>query len=294
MLETGSYTAEDSHQTHDGTLIPAGSTTISLMTDFLIDSPSGPIAGSTIGGGPCLILVAGLGASRDLWGEMPALLAKTFTVVTLDNRGIGGSRGGSRFTADGAAEDVWAVVDHLGHETTALLGSSLGGLIALRAALSRPDRVSRMVIVSTAARMTNHGRRSIGLLRDMLEHFPPEDFGRSLMTLGFAPSFHRRLPGFVDQAAQLYGLDPLDVPGALAQAEHMLEGWDDREALESLQIPALILAGQRDGVVAWEDSAEIAEALPQADFISVPDAGHSVLAESGRHVFDQVVGFLEG
>ncbi len=263
------------------------------MTDFIIDGPAGPIAGSRFGEGPCLTLVAGLGATRSLWGELPALLAKSFTVVTLDNRGIGGSRGGSQFTADGAAEDVWAALDHLGHQTTVLLGASLGGLIALRAALSCPDRVSRMVIASTAARMTHHGRRSIGLLRDMLVHFPPGVFGRSLMTLGFAPPFHRRLPGFVDQAAQLFGLDPSDVPGALAQAEHMLDGWDDRRALKSLQVPALVLAGQRDSVVAWEDTAEIAEALPNASFVLAPDAGHSVLAEGGKDVFDRVVTFLE-
>jgi len=263
------------------------------MTDFIIDGPSGPIAGSHIGNGPCLTLVAGLGATRSLWGELPGLLAKTFTVVTLDNRGIGGSRGGSQFTADGAAEDMWTVLDDLGHQTTALMGASLGGLIALRAALSRPDQVNRMVIASTAVRLSNHGRRSIELLRDMLEHFPPGIFGRSLMTLGFGPPFHQRLPGFVDQAARLYGLDPSDVPGALAQAEHMLEGWDDRKGLKSLQVPALVLAGQRDSVVAWEDTAEIAEALPQAKFVRAPDAGHSVLAEGGKHVFDRVVAFLE-
>lgn len=263
------------------------------MTDFLIDGPSGSITGSSVGEGPCLTLVAGLGASRNLWGELPALLAKSFTVVTMDNRGIGGSRGGSPFTADGAANDVWAVLDRLGHQTTSLLGASLGGLIALRMALHQPQRVSRMVIASTAVRLTSHGRRSIGLLRDMLEYFPPEVFGRSLMTLGFAAPFHRRLPGFVDQAARLYGLDPLDVPGALAQAEHMLDAWDDRMALKSLEIPALVLAGQRDAVVAWEDTAEIAEALPQAEFIGVPDAGHSVLAEGGKSVFDRVVNFLK-
>jgi len=221
------------------------------------------------------------------------LLAKTFTVVTLDNRGIGGSREGLPFTAEGAVGDIGVVLDHMEFETTALLGASLGGLIAFRFALSYPQRVRRMVIASTAARMTTHGRRSIGLLSDMLAHFPPEVFGRSLMTLGFAPPFQRRLPGFVDQAAELYGLDPLDIVGALAQAKHMLEGWDDRKALGALHIPALVLAGQRDAVVAWEDTAEIAEALPDAGFISVPEAGHSVLAEGGKAVFDRVIDFLK-
>lgn len=264
------------------------------MNDFLIDGPSGPIAGSHLGNGPCLTLIAGLGSSRNLWGELPVILAKTFSVVTLDNRGIGGSRGGRPFTVENAVEEVAATLDHLGFESTILLGASLGGLIAYRTALAYPGRVERMVIASTAARMTIHGRRTIGLLRDMLRHFPAETFGRGLMTLGFGPSFHRRLPGFVDQAEQLYGLDPLDAPGALDQAECMLQGWDDRKVLESLHIPSLIVTGQRDAVVAWEDTAEIAAALPQAEFLSVPDAGHSVLAEGGKEVFDRIVAFLQG
>ncbi len=264
------------------------------MENFVIEGPNGPIAGSRIGHGPCLVLIAGLGAGRSLWGELPALLADQFTVITLDNRGIGGSRGGAPFTIDRAAEDVWTVLDHTGHERSALLGASLGGVIGLRAALINPVRIDRMVVASSAARMTTHGHRSIGLLRTLLEFLPPEEFGPALMSLAFAPPFHRRLPGFVDQAGLLYGLDPADRPGALAQADAMLEGWDDREKLTKLDFPALILAGERDPVVAWEDTAEIAESLPRARFVKVPDAGHSVLAEGGKEVFDSVVAFLRG
>lgn len=262
------------------------------MTDFLFEGPSGPIAGSVVGDGPCLLLIAGMGATGRIWGDLPRVLSSSFTVVTMDNRGVGGSREGLPFTVDRAAEDVWAVLDHLGFTTAAFLGASLGGSIALKAAEKHPDRVDRMVIASSAVRLSTHGRKLISMLIDLLDHLPPKTFGRTLMTLGFAPPFHRRLPGFVDQAAELYGLDPKDVPGARAQAESMVNGTTPPPRLEDLHIPALVVAGHRDVLIAWEDTAEMAKALPDATFLAVPDGGHSILAEGGKSVFDRIVRFL--
>ncbi len=262
------------------------------MTDFLFDGPRGPIAGSATGEGPCLVLVAGLGATRRLWGEFPEDLAHQFTVITLDNPGVGLSRGGEKFTTDGAANDLVEATRQLGHDRFVLLGASLGGVIALRAALRHPERVSRLVVASSAARLTRHGKRSIGFLRTLMEYLPPREFGPGLMSLAFAPPFQQRLPAFVDEAGALYGLDPADVDGARAQAEHMLEGWDDRSRLRKLKTPTLVLTGRRDPVVATEDTAEIVEAMPNATLITLPDASHSVLAEGGPEVLKTVVSFL--
>ncbi len=264
------------------------------MTDFLFEGPRGPIAGSTTGKGPCLVLVAGLGATRRLWGEFPEVLAKDFTVLTFDNPGVGLSKGGDDFTTDGAADDLIEAVQRLGHDRVSLLGASLGGVIALRTVLRHPDRVSKIVVASSAARLSRYGKRSIGLLRALLKHLPPGDFGPALMGLAFAPPFQEQSPDFVDEAAELYGLDPTDVPGALAQAEHLLEGWDDRTGLSGIEIPTLVLTGRRDPVIATEDTAEIASLVPNATLVTLPDASHSVLAEGGEELLEKVCSFLNG
>jgi len=257
------------------------------MENFVIEGPNGPIAGSRIGHGPCLVLIAGLGAGRSLWGELPALLADQFTVITLDNRGIGGSRGGAPFTIDRAAEDQSRRSDRAPGGTDQSGTDRPHG----RRIERRPDDDARPPVDRTAAH-TARVSAARGVRSGVDE--PGLRPAVSPAFLAFAPPFHRRLPGFVDQAGLLYGLDPADRPGALAQADAMLEGWDDREKLTKLDFPALILAGERDPVVAWEDTAEIAESLPRARFVKVPDAGHSVLAEGGKEVFDSVVAFLRG
>ena len=131
------------------------------------------------------------------------------------------------------------------------------------------------------------------MLQDMLLYAPPDRTGAALMTLGFAPPFHEKFPGFVTDADQLYGLEEIDLPGTALQVEHLLEGWDLRTELPSIEAPALILAGDRDPVVACEETAVIADLLPHAELLRVPNAAHSVLAEGGEPVLSRVSAFLE-
>lgn len=262
------------------------------MKPITIKGSTGPIVYTRIGDGPPLILVAGMGSTRRVWGELPAMLSRQFTMVTVDNRGVGGSRAGDSFTLAGAADDLCRILDHLKLERAALLGASLGGLIVLRTALHAPRRVTSMVLLSCAAHLSTHGRRTLQVMRAIFRALPPGEAGGALMSLAFAPPFHERFPGFVDEAARLYGPDPDDIPGTLAQLDHMLEGWDLRKQLGGLRIPSLVIAGLRDAIVASEDTCAIAEALPQARLLEVPDAAHAVLAEGGAEVLREVVEFL--
>lgn len=264
------------------------------MSAFSIDAPNGPVAGFDMGNGEPVVLIAGLGSTARLWGNLPAVMARENRIIAVDNRGVGGSAAGRPFSFTSAAEDLVAVLDARGVDRTALLGASMGGVIAMTAALAAPGRISRLVIVSSAARLSTHGRRLLEVLHDLLLYLPPERAGAALMTLAFAPLFHERFSGFVDDAERLYGPAEADVPGTLLQLEHLLLGWDLRRDLPSVDAPALVLSGDRDPVVAPEDTAEIAELLPRSELVRVPGAAHSVLAEGGEPTLAKVLAFLSG
>ena len=249
--------------------------------------------GATVtGGGPPLVLVAGLGSTGRIWGQLPEILGRRFTVICPDNRGVGSSREGEPFSLGGAARDLVAVLDHLGLEGAFFLGASMGGAIVLELARRHPGRVRRMVLASCAARLSRHGRASLELLSLLLELEPPERVGPAMAALTFAPPFHERHPAIVREVGTLYGLDPRDVAGARAQARHLLEGWDLGPSLTEIRTPALVIAGRRDPVVALEDTRELASALGTARFVELPDAGHSVLAEGGPKLLERIAGFL--
>jgi pimeloyl-ACP methyl ester carboxylesterase len=257
-----------------------------------VETARGPVSGAIAGEGPPVLLLAGVGSRRQLWGDFAGVLAQRFTVLAMDSRGVGEMRAGDRFSLSGAAEDATAFLDAADIPRASLLGASNGGVVALTTAVRMPERVSRLVVVSAAARLTAHGERFLTMLRDLIVHLPPDRVGAALMTIAFAPRFHARFAGLVKVAAQEYGLAPEDVPGALAQVEHLLQGWDLRSELENLELPALVLAGEHDPVVSPLDTAEVAAAMPRSRFMRIADAAHSVLVEGGRRVLDAVVDFL--
>jgi pimeloyl-ACP methyl ester carboxylesterase len=262
------------------------------MKTFSVKGPNGILGGVETGGGPPLVLVAGLGSTYRLWGELPKLLGRLFTVVAFDNRGVGRSRGGEPFSLISAADDLVTIIDERCGGRAAVLGASMGGAIALHAAVRSPGRIQTAVVVSSAAHLGHHGRRMLELLADLMDHTAPDRIGHHLMSLAFAPPFHENHAGFVRDAEKLYELGLEDIPGARAQVRHLLEGWDLRTSLRSTSTPTLVVAGRRDPLVAFEDSELIAHLMPNGRLLPVEDAGHSVLAEGGGPVLDTIVAFL--
>jgi pimeloyl-ACP methyl ester carboxylesterase len=262
------------------------------MKAFSIKAPNGTVSGVEIGDGPPLVLIAGLGSTVRLWGNLPAVLGRQFRVIAIDNRGVGGSRSGGPFGFAAAAEDLAAVLEERGLDRASLLGASMGGVIALHTVIAHPERVERLVVASSAPRLTPYGRRMLELLQDLLLYAPPERAGAALMTLAFSPSFHERFTGFVSEAADLYGPDEADVPGTLRQIEHLLRGWDLREWMPRIAAPTMVLYGDHDPVVSPDETKELASLVPNSELVKVPGAAHSVLAEGGEPVLGLVTAFL--
>lgn len=264
-----------------------------VAADFrAVEGPRGRVAYELWGSGPALVLLAGLGSRARLWGELPRVLADRFTVLAPDNRGVGGSRGGEAFTLEGAADDAAAVVADAGFSTAGVVGVSMGGLIACHLAARHSARVDRLVVASCAARLTPGHRRVLRVFELLFTRLAPAEAAEVLMAFAFGGSFADRFPGFVDQAARLWTLDPEDLPGALQHVAHLRSGWDLRPQAAAIASPTLVVAGELDPIVPASLTRELAAAIPEARFREVPDAAHSVLAEGGATLLNEIVEFL--
>jgi len=220
------------------------------------------------------------------------LLTPRFTVLAPDNRGIGGSRGGAPFTLAGAADDTALVIADAGCALAGVIGVSMGGLIACHLAARRPDLVDRLVVASCPARLTPGHRRVLRFFELALERLAPIEAAEALMAFAFGARFADAYPGFVDEAARLWAPEPADVPGALAQVAHLAAGFDLRPIAAALGCPALVLAGEVDPLAPAAASAELAAAIPGARFRPVPEAAHSVFAEGGPELLEEILAFL--
>jgi 3-oxoadipate enol-lactonase len=238
------------------------------------------------------VLLAGLGSTARLWGELPRLLTPHLTVLAPDNRGVGLSRDGEPFTLAGAADDAALALADAGLATAGVVGVSMGGLIACHLAARHREVVGRLVVASCAAHLTPSHRRILRFFELALTRLDPAEAAEALMAFAFAPRFADAYPGFVDEAARLWAPDPGDVEGALGQVAHLAAGFDLRPVAATVRCPTLVLAGDSDPLVPPAASAELAAAIPGARFRPVSGAGHSVLAEGGPGLLDEVVSFL--
>jgi len=98
-----------------------------------------------------LLFIHGLGYDRRGWGPLPALLARDFHVILVDNRGVGDSDvPEGPYSVNQLAADAVAVLDAAGIESAHIFGVSLGGFVAQEIALTYPERVRRLVLCSTS------------------------------------------------------------------------------------------------------------------------------------------------
>ncbi|KHK91834.1 alpha/beta fold hydrolase [Novosphingobium malaysiense] len=119
-----------------------------MTTPFRIDLESATLVGEwREGTGTPLVLVHGFGGSRHDWEPMVSDLGAGLPLITYDQRGFGDSTGelGVPFSH---AEDLLALLDHLKIDRADLCGMSLGGATVLNFALSHPDRVRKLVLIS--------------------------------------------------------------------------------------------------------------------------------------------------
>lgn len=238
------------------------------------------------GEGPPLVLLHALGESALDWRWVLPDLARTNHVYALDLLGFGGSgKPAVDYSPAFFARSVAAYLDALGVERTAVAGNSLGGLVALRLALSEPERVDALVLIDSAGL----GREVAYALR--LPTLP--GYGEGAVAWGKTPlgAFQRawlrvpllfgrpeRVPAewITEQTgiAQLPGFMEATMSALRAQVDlgGQREVLVDR--LSHLQMPALIVWGEQDRVFPVSQAREAVARLRQGTLDLIPDCGH--------------------
>jgi 2-succinyl-6-hydroxy-2,4-cyclohexadiene-1-carboxylate synthase len=252
------------------------------------------------GKGVPVLLVHGFTGSAEGWGEgILEGLADRRQVLAVDLPGHGesaGDRDPERFTMDRVVADLVAVLEDRGFEKADWVGYSMGGRIAVAAAVSHPERIQRLVLESASPGLRAEDararrRRQDDLLARRIEAQGIEAFVDYWMAQPLF-STQLRLPPAVlgDSRRRRLRNDPL----ALA---HVLRGMGTGSqpsywaALPKINIPTLLLTGQLDARYT-RNAQEMAALLPDARHVVVPDAGHTVHLELPRAWLRVVTEFL--
>ncbi len=230
------------------------------------------------GAGEPLLLIQGLGANALHWGEaFLAELERDFEVVVFDNRGAGRSAplGGAEVTTASMAADARALLDGLGLGEVHVLGISMGGMIAQELALADPARVRTLTLGCTSCGGTQSRTTDQEVIRGLTSAVLSGDMDRMLRTafeVVVSPAFASDPAHYADfvVAARHH---PPDIPLLMAQQAAAV-GHDSYARLRGLQVPALVVHGTADRLIAAVNGDLVASLIPGARLELLEGAGH--------------------
>ncbi len=245
------------------------------------------------GDGPPLVLIAGLGAVGTSWHPFLEQAALRFRVLTFDNRGSGRAAPiDAAISLRDLALDLLRLLDACGIERIGVVGRSMGGMIAQELALLAPERVSRLVLVSTSGRSDAHLAGVFELWARMAESGVPQEI-RHQSSLFWCVG-REALERNERVRAYLFARGRADRPADYAAQARACARHDLLDPLRQLGVPTLVVTGTDDRLTPAFHAEELAKAIPGARLAYIAGAGHLAYLEAPDRFTGEVLGFLEG
>ncbi|MBN9561162.1 MAG: alpha/beta fold hydrolase [Alphaproteobacteria bacterium] len=243
------------------------------------------------GEGPSLILLHGLFGSAQNFATVQRKFAKRFRCIALDLRNHGGSPHDAAMSYGGMAVDV---LDTLADRTALpamLVGHSMGGKVAMRLALDRPDATRRLIVADIAPVPYRPAFRDLAAAMQALPLTPGLTRASADAHLAAAVP-DPGLRAFLLQNLRV-GAQPSWRIGLaeIASALPVIEGWDAPDGA-MYPGPTLFVAGARSDYIRPDHRPAIRALFPTARFVTVKDAGHWVHAENPAGFVGVVEAFL--
>lgn len=245
-----------------------------------------------MGDGPAVVLGHSFLCSGEMWAAQVPRLVERYRVINIDLRGHGRS-GELLHPCDvyDLVDDVVAVLDSLDIQSAVWAGLSIGGMVAMRAALTVPERVRALILADTHAgretpfkklkyRVMNVGAKMVGI----------RPFLPAVVPLMFGATTRGEKPEFVALWEERFAAVNLPSIGVILKALNQRDSVVAR--LPEIRVPTLVIVGAEDASLPVSYSREISDAISGSSLVVVPEAGHLSALEQPEAVTDAMLSFL--
>lgn len=240
-----------------------------------------------------IIFLNGLSQSALSWYFMLPCFEEKYRVILMDFIFQGQSdKKGEWRTFDQHAEDVIQVLNAVNVERAIVIGISYGSLVAQHMALNFPHRISKLILLSTFAHKTPYF--------EVIEHA----WWQALETGGYPLMFDIMLPNVLSEEYFQNPLIPVEKLRQIRQESNQdkqallklmtatKERQDFRAHLKKINIPTLVIHGEKDTLITLSMGIEVANNIPNAVFKIIPKAGHTLNMEKVKEVCIEILKFL--
>jgi pimeloyl-ACP methyl ester carboxylesterase len=231
------------------------------------------------GAGLPVVLIHGFPFDRRIWDAQAESLSETYRMITPDLRGHGQSPvPDGVYSMDVMAQDIVALLDDLGIERAVWAGHSMGGYITMAALRIAPERIAGVAFVATHPHPDSNEKRAGRLAT--AERVLSEGSGimvDAMRPIMFAPGFDTESDRAHAMVEMMAATSPVGIAGAL---RGMAERLASVETLHDLTVPAVVIAGEDDQIVALEVAKQMIAEMPSGTkLVTIPGAGHMPMIE---------------
>ncbi|WP_338889031.1 alpha/beta hydrolase [Rhodococcus sovatensis] len=251
------------------------------------------------GAGPLVVLIMGTGSPGRVWDlhQVPALVKAGYRVCFFDNRGIAPSSESTQgMTIDDLVADTAGLIEQVreGDEQAFVVGTSMGARVAQELALRRPELIRKAIFLAGHARLDEF-QKTLGegerALADAKTELPPKYAAAITAAMNLSPTTladPRSARDWLDLLE--FSVAPISA-GVRAQIG-MDENFDRGAAYGKIGVPCLSVGFEHDRMIPAYLSAELAKAIPDAQYVEIPDVGHYGYLERPEAINEAVLEFL--
>ena len=220
---------------------------------------------------PPALFGGSLGTDRSMWDPQVAGLSPHLRVITFDHRGHGGSPvpPGPYEIAE-MGRDVVALIDTLGLDRVSYVGLSIGGMVGLWLAATHPERLGRLVLMTTSAHPDSTGAFALRAAT-VRAAGTTEVIADAVVARWFTPHWSDVHGQLVGRTRQMICATPAEGYAACCEA---ISAFDLRDELPKISTPTLVISGAQDPALPPEHQLAIAAGVPGARLESIEDAAH--------------------
>ena len=239
-----------------------------------------------------VLLLHGLGSNGSSWRlQIPELTSAGFRVIAPDARGFGHSGfPGGKLSIKAMASDFARVIEQLDIKPAHVIGISMGGTHALQLALDCPDYIKSMILVNTFASLRPK-KASLWFyygMRVILLHVLGMETQAKFVAKKIFPQ-----PDMEPARIELYNQIMQANPRAYRQVMMSFGTFNIAPRLSQIKIPTLVITAENDETVSPSNQKILADNIPNAAQIFIPNAGHAVIVDQYAAFNRAILEFLQ-
>ena len=245
---------------------------------YLLEGRSGP---------PILVFSNSLGADYSMWDAQAREFRKKLSVLRYDTRGHGQSPPTpGPYSIELLGRDVLAMLDALDLDRVHFCGLSMGGMIGMWMALNAPERLNKLVLSNTAAKIGTVEGWNARI--EAVQKNGMKSLASAILERWFTPSFRQKAPETMANVLKM--LEETNPDGYVACCAAVRD-FDCREQLSKIRTPTLVIAGAHDSATPPADGRFLAQQIPAARYLEL-SAAHLSNIEAQDQFNNELAAFL--